>query len=755
VGGTTFDPIHLPDEAWRTPEIEHALRERDFRSIFQLARKYGITHERITVNSGVAAGRISEVKNGHRIIKSLDVMERIASGLNMPDHARVKLGLAPREYKESPSADEQSDDAMKRTCASCGNPLSRYNTQQLCQACVRSGREPASEPPRPQVSDRQGGRKTMAPAAPPKPLGAERDHDPVWLKVLLRRNHWQTYRTFCKEYDKAAVSIDPDLKGTWPSKANFHRWISGNLKTLPYPDHCRVLEAMFPGWTVEQLFERGKDNYPASGSQYDAIEDDSPHGVAELESSAAPALVVDENVMDGPNERLRVAIREANITLEDVARVASVDVKTVTRWLTKGRIPYRRHRDLVADYLGADAAELWPMVNVRKSVRVDHASADPLASPVPDDRETTQQGEQNLTSWPPIEWDEMERRLFLQLAASAGVGVAAAPNLGIEASQLLNLALSAEPRDIEEWELVCSDHLHALRTRPPAVAKQDLTLDLLALYRQLRTAGRNSTDLQRVRAALSTLHANLLTRLGEHGAAIRWWRTARDAADASGDLELRLGVRATEAGHGLFGQRSPDTVLRLTENAQGIVNGKPPSGGLAFVLISKAKALSALGRHDDARQVLSDCHDVLIRTPSATDIMSGYWITGNNEAESRLKLHFAESLVFAFAGDEAAADDAADNVIALTNGDYQIVPAVRLYQALCAVANGGIERGVRQATEIVGDLDKSQRTAMTREDAQVVLRAVPHENHRTPLVREFRTVLASTFDEPANQIAST
>lgn len=53
-----------------------------------------------------------------------------------------------------------------------------------------------------------------------------------------------------------------------------------------------------------------------------------------------------------------------------------------------------------------------------------------------------------------------------------------------------------------------------------------------------------------------------------------------------------------------------------------------------------------------------------MRKPSATDIMAGYWLTGNNEEEARLKLHFAESLVFAFSGDEIASDGAAESVIA-------------------------------------------------------------------------------------------
>jgi hypothetical protein len=79
---------------------------------------------------------------------------------------------------------------------------------------------------------------------------------PARLKVLLQERHWQTYRTFKHEYDRAARSVDPVLVGGWPSRAQLGRWLSGELKGLPYPDHCRVLEKMFPGWTVERLFEQ-------------------------------------------------------------------------------------------------------------------------------------------------------------------------------------------------------------------------------------------------------------------------------------------------------------------------------------------------------------------------------------------------------------------------------------------------------------------------------------------------------------------
>ena len=82
---------------------------------------------------------------------------------------------------------------------------------------------------------------------------------PIVLKMLLQHRHLQTHRAFCREYDRVAAEVDPTLRGGWPSKAQFYRWLSGNLVGLPYTDHCRVLEKMFPGWTVDQLFQINGD----------------------------------------------------------------------------------------------------------------------------------------------------------------------------------------------------------------------------------------------------------------------------------------------------------------------------------------------------------------------------------------------------------------------------------------------------------------------------------------------------------------
>jgi hypothetical protein len=77
---------------------------------------------------------------------------------------------------------------------------------------------------------------------------------PILLKALLRQNRWQQYAVFCAQYDQAARRIDHDLAGGFPGRAQLHRWLTGSVRSLPYPDRCRVLEETFPGWTAEQLF---------------------------------------------------------------------------------------------------------------------------------------------------------------------------------------------------------------------------------------------------------------------------------------------------------------------------------------------------------------------------------------------------------------------------------------------------------------------------------------------------------------------
>jgi hypothetical protein len=61
-----------------------------------------------------------------------------------------------------------------------------------------------------------------------------------------------------------------------------------------------------------------------------------------------------------PNERLRIALHEAGVRLDDLARHVGVDAKTAERWITKGRLPHPANRVQTARLVGVEEFELWP-----------------------------------------------------------------------------------------------------------------------------------------------------------------------------------------------------------------------------------------------------------------------------------------------------------------------------------------------------------------------------------------------------------
>jgi hypothetical protein len=75
------------------------------------------------------------------------------------------------------------------------------------------------------------------------------------LKAMLLKRHLQEHKAFCRAYDRIAKQIDQTLVGKHPAKATFYRWMGGGVRKLPHPDHCRVLEHMFPGIPVTDMLK--------------------------------------------------------------------------------------------------------------------------------------------------------------------------------------------------------------------------------------------------------------------------------------------------------------------------------------------------------------------------------------------------------------------------------------------------------------------------------------------------------------------
>jgi transcriptional regulator with XRE-family HTH domain len=68
------------------------------------------------------------------------------------------------------------------------------------------------------------------------------------------------------------------------------------------------------------------------------------------------------------NERLRAALLEKRVTVGALAEAIGVDEKTIERWITQDRTPYRRHRYAAAMHLGVDETYLWPDAISREQV---------------------------------------------------------------------------------------------------------------------------------------------------------------------------------------------------------------------------------------------------------------------------------------------------------------------------------------------------------------------------------------------------
>jgi len=86
---------------------------------------------------------------------------------------------------------------------------------------------------------------------------------PTLLAALLEDKGLQRYGSFRLAYEKTARSLDRERGGIAPSRAQFHRWLTGDLRRLPHTDHCRVLEHMLTGYSSAQLFQPCPDAIPA------------------------------------------------------------------------------------------------------------------------------------------------------------------------------------------------------------------------------------------------------------------------------------------------------------------------------------------------------------------------------------------------------------------------------------------------------------------------------------------------------------
>lgn len=332
----------------------------------------------------------------------------------------------------------------------------------------------------------------------------------------------------------------------------------------------------------------------------------------------------------------------------------------------------------------------------------------------------------------------VRRRVLFQSLGALAAG-AAGSSAALEAIRtgLASALTGEEPQDldVDEWAEVAWEYGRSYGTASPDALVGDLAADLADVQQRLdhERDDLRRADLTGVIAQLSGVLALSLSNLDQTRAARRWWRTARQAADASGIQPIQVWVRSCEGMRALYQQR-PERTLALSEKALAL--GGPQYA--ADPLAGKAQALAALGRDGEARATVGAVAQALSRMPASVsdDKETVYgWPVGPSHTES---------WVYAHLGDTAKAEKAASEALAL-------YPAARLrqraliqiHQAICMTRAGDCQTGATHAHAVIEGLPATQRTANVRDMAQTVLQAVPAaESARAP-ARELRELLAA------------
>jgi transcriptional regulator with XRE-family HTH domain len=103
MSGRGIDLVAIPDPFWQRPETIEALRKRAIGRLLLLIHHHtGASQTQIATACGMTQPKISGIMRGTQRVETLAVFERFADALEMPDSARVLLGLAPS--KAAPAA---------------------------------------------------------------------------------------------------------------------------------------------------------------------------------------------------------------------------------------------------------------------------------------------------------------------------------------------------------------------------------------------------------------------------------------------------------------------------------------------------------------------------------------------------------------------------------------------------------------------------------------------------------------------------
>ena len=345
--------------------------------------------------------------------------------------------------------------------------------------------------------------------------------------------------------------------------------------------------------------------------------------------------------------------------------------------------------------------------------------------------------------WPGDNGDMNRRELLFDFAV---LGLAASL-AGVEAvRQGLGGAVAADrhPADLDEWERIVHEYARSYNVTPIGQLLRDLTADLSVLQRRLGgTDGTVQRSLARSAGQLAAMCALAWRDAGEPRQAGRWWRTARQLADRSGDSEVRTWVRGTEVVSGLYEQRPVQVIFDRAGEAT-LIAGSLASAGSAHLYSGLAQTLAVAGRGDEAVAALERVTNLAEKLPTqvvADEASMFGW--------PEVRLRHTESYVHTWLGDTGRAYAAQEAALRIYPESLARERAkLFLHRVACMIQDGDVGGGLAYAGRVLDSLPVQHHTESVYAIGRAAMRVVPAQERGRPEAAELRARLGiSAVDE--------
>jgi hypothetical protein len=300
---------------------------------------------------------------------------------------------------------------------------------------------------------------------------------------------------------------------------------------------------------------------------------------------------------------------------------------------------------------------------------------------------------------------------------------------------------------LDEWEEATVGYGRQYLTVPPIRLLCDVLLDFGDVRRmsERRQSLEFSERLCRLAVRLAGLIGMVMINVGDQRLARSFFRTARTAADETGDRHLRAWVAVREALVPLY-YGDPAEAGALARAGAGLAGSNPcVAGVMAPVLEARALAWTA-ARRDDAstgpalrrvRTLLAPAHEALSRLPTTErgDTAFGY-------TQRQLLFHEGDTLVML--GDHQGAEKAFTGSLDLYAPDEILDRSlISLGLARCRLEADEPVEALRLALDTLRAVPREHRSELMLRSARSLADMVAVRHGEQRAVREYREALLS------------